>query len=124
MRQRLRGEDRARTTRLIDRIFGIADDLARTRERLQSSGHLAGAVRAGDAELRALTTLLDRLGVDHLDTLALLDDGDQLAKAVGQLARSNPDAGRQLADYLDQLGATTLAEPLRAITTTTKEIQP
>jgi len=124
IRQRLRGEDRARTSDLIGRLFEIAEDHRRSRVALQDSGHVGGAVRAGDAELRALVALIDRLGIDDTDVLAILDDADALAKAVGQLARSNPAAGAQLVTNLHDLGATTLADALNQITNTNQEIAP
>ncbi|MDR5699955.1 hypothetical protein [Agromyces aerolatus] len=123
LREQLRGENRHRTSRLVQRLADIADDHAHARESLRAAGHLAGAVRAGDAETRAIAVLLDRLGIDDLAILDLLNDGDSLARAAGRLARSNPEAGRQLVAHLHDLGAHALADALsQTMNTTVKEL--
>lgn len=92
----------------------IADVAQRAREaglEALEAGDRAGVLRAGDAELRALSAL-SGLGVE-LERDAFVADGVRdIARAVFVLARSNPAVAEAVAVQLDSMGRTELAEDL------------
>ena len=122
LREAMRTIERGSTASLVERIADIAADALTARRAALEAGQTTAAVKAGDHELRALTTLLDRLGIDSTDTLDQLRDGEILARAVGSVSRSHPRVAEALALTLTEMGADEMAESLRAISrNTTRE---
>jgi hypothetical protein len=80
------------------------------------------ALRAGDAELRALAMLADRLGVTDASVARDLRAAQDLATAVGVVAATSSEAGILLADVLEQLGQRVYADILRKSTSRNKGI--
>lgn len=99
---------------LATRVLDIADDLRATRERASRNGSPAAAVRAASAELRAIDSLLDRLGVDSRETSELLSNGEALARAVGTAVRQHPEVAPLIAGPLRERGHPELAQALEA----------
>jgi len=115
LRDSMQASDDATPTDLLARMVDLADDARTARLTAQRNGSLGLAVRASDAELRALVALLDRAGIDSTDTLDRLRESEALARAVGRVVRTNPGAGRALADELDTAGQPALADQLRSL---------
>lgn len=72
-------------------------------------------IKAGDAALRALAVLIQRLGIDGSDVVDALHEAQQLGVAVGALARRYPEIGAELADLLASAGSQELADSLRSL---------
>lgn len=97
---------------LTRRILDIADANATARELAQANGQSAQAARLGDAELRAITVLTQRLGIDDEDIAEQLELLPVLARAVGSTVREQPGFGFVLADRLRAYGADDLAQDM------------
>lgn len=115
LRDSMESSHDATPTDLLARMVDLADDARTARLTAQRNGSLGLAVRASDAELRALVALLDRAGIDSADTLERLRESEALARAVGRVVRSDPRAGRALAAELDKAGQLALADQLRSL---------
>ncbi|PXA67478.1 hypothetical protein [Cryobacterium arcticum] len=94
----------ARTTDILQRLADIAEDANTARKRALERGATLLAIRAGEAETRALMVLLERLQVDDLSVLSLLRAGETLARSVGQATRDNPTVGKAIAHRLRASG--------------------
>ena len=108
---------------LITRVAAIADDAQQARLDALSAGATAAALRAGDGELRALTTLADRLGVTSQTTFDNLRSAEALTDVVGVIARQHPRVGQLIADRLRDAGEVEFADALAKITPTTERRQ-
>jgi hypothetical protein len=105
---------------IVARLQDLADAARDARHLATERGNVTGALRAGDAEGRALTVLADRFGVTA-DTVARdLETGWDLAQAIAHVSAQSPDAGRQLADTLEALGNRVFADQLRNKLSTNK----
>jgi hypothetical protein len=105
---------------LVMRAQEISNSARDIRDDALRAGNDAAALRAGDAELRALVTLADRFGITS-DTVARdLHAADDLADAVGQVAIQSSAAGALLADALDDRGHKVFADILRKSISTNK----
>jgi hypothetical protein len=102
---------------IAGRLLSVADDAHGIRVDAAEAGTPAVAIRAGDAEVRALLALADRLGVRSGDALRELDDAATLATAVARAARLDPEVGESLAAILDSLDRPDLAAVLRGVPT-------
>lgn len=111
-RQALRGAESLSTSDLISRVADVADSARDARLSALDDGERSVALRAGTAEVRALEALFDRLGVDDLEVLDQLRDGERLATAVGIATRVDPALGRAIASRLRALGADEMATAL------------
>lgn len=108
-------------TTLVSRVSDIAQRARSTAlEAVESSNH-AAAVRAGDAELRALTALVG-LGVDDERQAALLAMRGAVARAAYTVAQSTPEVAELIAIQLDRDGHHDLADELRPPFSETKEV--
>ena len=115
LREQLRGSQAMNVTDLLQRLADIANDARDARTRALDAGNVSISLKAGDAELRALATITGRLGVDDSAVLAQLRDGEMLARAVGSLIRSHPQAVEALVAALEQGGASEMAGALTAV---------
>src|SRR5690606_12934318 len=115
LREQLRGSQALDVPDLLARVAAVADDARDARTKALDAGNAAIALKAGDSELRALGVLTERLGVDELDVLAQLRDAEMLARAVGSLTRTHPDAVQALAVALERGGAAEMAGALTAV---------
>jgi hypothetical protein len=115
MRETFRASQKLNTRDLIARVADIANDAQSTRRAAIAVGEDSVALKAGDAELRALSVLTSRFGVDDLLVLEQLGDAQKLARAVGSLAATHPEAVRTLAIALERSGATEMATSLSSV---------
>jgi hypothetical protein len=97
---------------LTRRVLDIADAHAAARETARANGQTAQAARLGDAELRAITVLTQRLGIDDEDIAEQLELLPLLARAVGSTVREQPGFGYALAERLRAYGADDLAQDI------------
>ncbi|MFC3296434.1 hypothetical protein [Clavibacter michiganensis] len=105
---------------VIMRVQEVANSARDLRDEALEKGNIAAALRAGDAELRALTALAERFGISS-DTVARdLQAADDVYRAVGSTAAQSAEAGQLLADALEQLGHRVFADTLRASTSRNK----
>lgn len=116
MAQALRISGAVRTSDLIERLGSIADDAANLRATAIANGDVLNALRAGEAETKALVVLLERLGISETQTIDLLAAGEKLAISVGQATRRNPAVGTAVAERLHALGSHEDAEVLLRVT--------
>jgi hypothetical protein len=108
---------------LVMRAQEIANGARDLRDDALHQNNISAALRAGDAELRALITLAERFGITA-DTVARdLRAADDLADAVVSTAANAPEAGALLADALEQRGHLVFAENLRKSISINKELQ-
>jgi len=115
LRETFRASQRLNARDLIARVAEIANDALSTRKAALVAGQDVAALKAGDAELRALSVLTNRFGIDDLLVLDQLTEAQNLARAVGSLASTHPDAVRTLAAALELNGATEMATALSAV---------
>lgn len=115
VQEALRAVPGASALGIAERMLAIADDAHAVRIDALNAGERTAASRAGDAELRALTALANRLGVRSGDALRELDDAATLATAVARAARRDPDVGESLARILETLDRPDLAAVLRRV---------
>jgi hypothetical protein len=109
---------------IATRLQDIADAARDARHLAAQRGNVTGALRAGDAEGRALTVLADRFGVTADSVARDLETGWDLAQAIVHVSAQSPDVGLQLADTLESLGNRVFADQLRNKLSTNKGIQP
>jgi hypothetical protein len=114
LREALRGSQSVSTSDLMQRIAEIADAARDARRAAIGSSNTSASIRAGDGELRALLALLNQLGIDDIEILNTLREGEVLARAVGAVAGAYPDLGELIAVQLDKAGADTMASALRS----------
>lgn len=95
---------------LARRVLDIADGAASARASALATGQMSNAVRLGDAELRALVVLTQRLGIEDREVAEQLDGFARFARAVGAMIRDHPEAGVTLAQRLRADGAEELAD--------------
>jgi hypothetical protein len=103
-----------RPSALVSRIADVADAARGARVTAYSSGNPALGARLGDAEVRALSVLVERFKLDHDDLADELRDASALAGALTVLLQRSPGLGDELADLLDR-ERPDLAERVRAL---------
>jgi len=107
---------------VIMRVQEIANSARDLRDAALEKNNIPAALRAGDAELRALVTLAERFGITS-DTVARdLHAADDVFNAVGLTAMKSPEAGELLAGALEELGHRVFAETLRKSISRNKEL--
>ncbi|WP_146080078.1 DUF1116 domain-containing protein [Clavibacter michiganensis] len=111
LREALRDPEGLAASGIAARVLAIADDAHDTRE-ASAQASPAVALRAGDAELRALTYLTDRLSVKSEDFVRELDNASAFARAVVVTSRLWPETGARIAETLTTQGHLTLAREL------------
>ncbi|AJW78481.1 hypothetical protein DZF92_00700 [Clavibacter michiganensis subsp. insidiosus] len=120
MKEALRTVEGLSPAVVIMRVQEVANSARDLRDEALEKGNIAAALRAGDAELRALTALAERFGISS-DTVARdLQAADDVYRAVGSTAAQSAEAGQLLADALEQLGHRVFADTLRASTSRNK----
>jgi hypothetical protein len=98
------------------RIVAIADSLARTRERAEAAGMHSVALKASQAEIAALNTILTRLGITDQSSLDIVLDAQELARGIKTVALRNPEVAGQLRELLEGSKASnTLIQTAKAI---------
>lgn len=104
-------------TGLVLRISEIADAAKETRQRLTTTGKDRDALRAGDSELRALTTLVMRLGISDSTLLESATQAVELGFSLISLMRTYPELelGALLVEELRDRGSDELADSFATI---------
>jgi hypothetical protein len=92
----------------------VADSARRVRLAALDAGSHNVALRAGDAELRAVMTLLDRFGISDLNVISDLEKATELARAFAHVGRWHPDFGELTAKRLEATGHDELADLVRS----------
>ena len=100
---------------LIGRAVAVADDARTIRTDARTSGDSSLSLKAGDAEIRALGFILSRFGITDLDAVAAVEQGELLARAVGVVARRNPELATLLASEIQSRGDPAMAHALLAL---------
>jgi hypothetical protein len=108
---------------IVTRLQELVDAARDARDVATDKGQTALALRAGDAEARALVVLADRFGVTSDSVAQDLSSAGDFAQAIGRVSSQSPEAGHLLADALDQIGHRVYADTLRAAITRNKGIQ-
>lgn len=99
---------------VLERALAVADAVRTVRLQAERSGDHREVLRAGESELKALTVLSVRLGMDAESTVQALAEAKVLARAVGDVARVDPEVGEAIASRLELRGSAEMAEALRA----------
>jgi hypothetical protein len=115
MRDALRDPDGLAASAIAARVLAIADDARDAREACADTSP-AIALRAGDAELKALSYLADRLSVKSDDLVLEAENASAFARAVVATSRLWPEVGTRVADTLSAQGHLTLARELELVT--------
>ncbi len=102
-REGLNAEGSAPSGTVLDQLLELVQQLGDQRRALRGTNLMS---RAASAEMRAIDTLLNRLGVDHEDVAEQMRDAWVLVQSVGRVVRKNPELGRLLAADLFAHGAT------------------
>ena len=104
-----------RASALVARIADVADAARGARVTAYSSGNAALGARLGDAEVRALSVLVERFRIGHDDTTDELRDASALADALTELMPRAPKLAEVLAQLLDRRERPDLAERVRQL---------
>lgn len=97
---------------IVLRIQVVAERAREVAEEALDAGNGIVAVRAGDAELRALAAL-SSMGVEHEGALQKLDSYAAVTHAVIRAARRNPEVGEAIAAQLDVVDRRGFARDIR-----------
>ncbi|GEM_PF-4521300 len=103
-----------RPAALVERIAAIANDAREARRSAYASGNSWLGARLGEAELRALVALADRLGIEHDDAASDARDAASIARVLGDVARTVPEIAAALAEAFDRDDRGDLGDALRA----------
>jgi len=124
LRDSMRGSEGLTILSILEELQEMADQEREIHAAASASNNGVLALQALNARKRTLAQIKDLTGIDHIETLALLRDGNRLAAAVGQLVRSHPEAREQLLAILNKRGSSELAGQLAAISknSTQKEV--
>ncbi|MCL2515135.1 MAG: hypothetical protein FWD85_01440 [Microbacteriaceae bacterium] len=98
---------------LLSRLVDLLEATTRLRRAAASSGDLGAAARLVGIERGVIRQLMADLGVDELSIATALEEGQQLAHALGTATSEDPRVGLKVARQLvQQGGAATLANAL------------
>jgi hypothetical protein len=103
-----------RPVALVERIAAIANDARDARLSAYAAGNAWLGARLGEAEMRALVALADRLGIEHDDAASDARDSASIARVLGDVARTLPGIAEALADAFDRDARSDLADEIRA----------
>jgi hypothetical protein len=97
------------------RLLEVADAARNTRLSASAEGQLSVALRAGDAEVRALGALGSRLGVEAeaASEVAAARSLHAMARALAVVIREQPQVGLAVAAQMDGDGDSAGADPIR-----------
>jgi transposase-like protein len=98
---------------ILGRLVEVADDLRNMRRAAVSAGNTLSAARTATAEIRALSVMADRLGIENLDVLDTLTQVSDIARAFVGVGARYPEAGDALVSALEARGKTEAADNLR-----------
>lgn len=84
-------DDTPDTSEVLGRIADLVDSATRSRKLADANGTASVRARAQTVELSALSTLLDRLGVDDLETARMAQASGLLVQVIRQLVEDHPD---------------------------------
>ncbi len=115
VREALRAGDSLRVGNVLTRVVDVADAARTARINAAAAGDLTGALKAGDSELRALSVMSDRFGIDDVAVAEIIDDADALVTAVRRTITAMPAAGEVLAKELRRVEQHELAEVIANI---------
>lgn len=97
---------------LAIRVHDVAERARDAATDALDRGDTSGAIRSGDAELRALSALA-ALGIRHESMIERLDASRAVLNAAGRLARRDPVSAEALAAELERGDRSALANGLR-----------
>ncbi|CAN5124277.1 hypothetical protein BH11ACT5_BH11ACT5_02640 [soil metagenome] len=100
---------------LLSRAAEVADAARGIRQNAQDAGQPLVALRAGDAELRSLTLLADRFGVDDTTVPALIAWARIVYTSALAVAVTNPEFQAALSAELRRHGEREGAEDLEQL---------
>lgn len=103
-----------RPAALVERIAAIANDARAARLSAYAAGNAWLGARLGEAEMRALVALADRLGIEHDDAASDARDAASIARVLGDVARAVPGVADVLAEAFDRDDRRDLADEIRA----------
>ena len=107
----------------MEHLVTALDDVVSLRANALLVGNGPLVLRTAMATQALVATLTDRLGeAGDTEVVRLLRDVERLARAVGHLARTNPAAGRVVAQQLRTTGDEDTADALEAIATNATQI--
>jgi AraC-like DNA-binding protein len=102
------------TVDLLEDLLDVHHDLRAARLNAMATGAIGTLIRSADADLRAIDALLNRLGVNgSSETVALLRDGERVARAVAAATKEHPEVGGWIANQLQEVGLSESADALR-----------
>jgi hypothetical protein len=101
------------------RVHAVAERARDAGSDALDRGDTNAAIRAGDAELRALSALTS-LGVKHESMVEHFEAARQILSAAGRVARRDALAAALLADEIERGGQRVMADDLRAAIPETK----
>ena len=106
---------------LLKRVLDVADSARDARIAASGTAGSLAASRARDSEIKALTLLTSRLGVDDESQIESAELLRSLASAVGAAVRREPSIGDALATELTRLGAHDSSAELTALATASRQ---
>src|SRR5690606_13369263 len=80
----MRASAEAGSTDLIEKLVEALDDVSAVRTHALLAGHASTLLRAASATQSLVETLLDRLGIDNIETVRLLREGENFAFALSK----------------------------------------
>lgn len=107
---------------LVERVHDVARSAREAREESMQRGHHATALRAGDAELRALSVLA-QLGVKHEGEIEDATAQRLTLTALRRAIREHPELGDSVAREFDALDLGIVADAVRGFVSRNKELQ-
>lgn len=107
--------EEATAVALAERIRDVANAARDTRLRLAAGGRDLDSLKAGESEVRALTTLAERLGVTRLTEIEQAREVEDIARAIPEAIRAHPGIATPLADALRARGQAKGANALEGI---------
>jgi hypothetical protein len=111
--QELRASEHLGSTDLIERLAEAVDDVAAVRSAALLTGNHGVVLRAAAATQSLIESLMDRVGIDSLETARLLREGDTFARAVARATAQDARVGTAVAEELSRLGDNETADALR-----------
>lgn len=109
-------------TTLLGRVHDVARSAREAREEAMNAGHHNVAVRAGDAELRALS-ILASLGIKHESEVGGKQQAELDLRILGTLIRAFPELAQEAERQYAAHGYASAAERVRSLISRNKEIQ-
>ena len=115
LRAQIRGIAPLSVTDILGGVTQVAERAQEIAERAYESGNDAVALRAGDARLRALGMVADKLHLESSDVLEVLEGAQAVLNAVARFAQREPQLALELASRLDADDHQDIGDQLRQV---------